>query len=52
MKNLNEIKAEYEAIVAQWNGKEAGQQEDRARMAQDILDSITSLEGQIENFDF
>lgn len=49
---LQELKKEYQDIAGAWNGKDAGVLEDRATMANDILDTITSLEGQIENFDF
>jgi len=42
---LQELKKEYQDIAGAWNGKDAGVLEDRATMANDILDTITSLDG-------
>lgn len=44
MKTLEQIKAEMKVIKGQWDGDNAGREEDRANIAQDILDAIKNVE--------
>jgi len=44
MKTLNEIKKEAEDIMGQWNGDNAGVDEDNANIAGDILEAVKNLE--------
>lgn len=50
-KTLAEIKKRFEEISGGWDG-ETPKGEDAAMAANDILDTIKSLEEQITNYDF
>lgn len=44
MKTLEQIKAEMEVIKGQWDGENAGRLEDRAMIAEDVLNAIKNVE--------
>ena len=50
-KTLSELKSHFQELAGRWNGDEP-KGEDQALMATDIVDTIISLEGQIDNFNF
>jgi hypothetical protein len=41
---LEQIKAYAEKVAGNWNGEDAGMAEDRAMIANDILDAVKSIE--------
>jgi len=41
--DLQRIKKDAEEIAGQWNGDEAGEQEDKAHFANEVIETIDSL---------
>ena len=48
---LKQMKEHFEEIAGQWNGDEAGSQEDKAHEANDITEMLDSLIKKIEDFE-
>ena len=44
MDSIKEIKKYAEEIAGNWNGDESGLQEERAQLAQDVLEAVVNLE--------